>query len=116
RPGLIAATDQTVAVTPTAGRAETAHAAGATNTTSGAVDGGAAPEPPAAAQAPTNELTRTVDTGGPHRSTGLRRRWAALAPRTRLILAGVAGALSGLSGIGLTVAASWLIVRAESQP
>src|SRR5690606_32180481 len=47
---------------------------------------------------------------------GVRRRWASLAPRTRLVLAGVAGALSALSGIGLTAAASWLIVRAEAQP
>ena len=45
-----------------------------------------------------------------------RRWWVALAPRTRFILAAVAGAASTLSGIGLTVAASWLIIRAEAQP
>ncbi|WP_147915737.1 thiol reductant ABC exporter subunit CydC [Ruania zhangjianzhongii] len=45
-----------------------------------------------------------------------RRWWSGLTPRTRFLLAAAAGAASMLSGIGLTVAASWLIVRAESQP
>lgn len=45
-----------------------------------------------------------------------RRWWAALPPRTRFLLAAVAGAASVLSGIGLTVAASWMIIRAEARP
>ena len=45
-----------------------------------------------------------------------RRWWVALTPRTRFVLAALAGAASTLSGIGLTVAASWLIIRAEAQP
>src|SRR5690625_3829354 len=45
-----------------------------------------------------------------------RRWWAALPPRTRFVLAAVAGAASVLSGVGLTVAASWMIIRAEARP
>src|SRR5690625_7577081 len=48
--------------------------------------------------------------------TRSRRWWSALPARTRFLVAAIAGAASMLSGIGLTVAASWLIVRAEARP
>ncbi|WP_158277231.1 thiol reductant ABC exporter subunit CydC [Serinibacter arcticus] len=48
--------------------------------------------------------------------SGLRRRWDRLAARPRFALAAAAGAAALLSGVGLTVAASWMIVRADSQP
>lgn len=47
---------------------------------------------------------------------GVRRQWSAMGVRARFAVAAVAGAASLLSGIGLTVAASWMIVRASAQP
>ncbi|MFC7403811.1 thiol reductant ABC exporter subunit CydC [Georgenia alba] len=93
RPGLVTAADRTVAVEqarpdlrPAAAHAPAVPAAGA---------------PP---EAPDGLLA------------GLHRRWSRLTPRARLGLAAVAGTLAGISGVGLTVAASWMIVRAAGQP
>lgn len=55
----------------------------------------------------------TEDTG---LLVGVRRQWSAMDARARFAVAAVAGAASLLSGIGLTVAASWMIVRASAQP
>src|SRR5699024_2393176 len=46
--------------------------------------------------------------GSPTLLARTRRWWSALAPRTRFVIAAVAGAASILSGIALTVAAGWL--------
>lgn len=82
------------------------HRAGANGYDGGAHGG--APDP----------VTDSAATTPPPRSllAGPRRRWTRLTPRTRFALASAAGAASLLSGIGLTVAAAWMIVRADSQP
>jgi len=121
RSALIAAADRTVTVAPSTG--STAPAGSTPRTTAseptppslpGTSATGARTEPGGAGSWEPEPAGRRTEQ--PRLWDGVRRRWASLAPRTRLVLAGVAGALSALSGIGLTAAASWLIVRAEAQP
>ncbi|MFB4314888.1 thiol reductant ABC exporter subunit CydC [Actinomadura sp. 21ATH] len=47
---------------------------------------------------------------------GPRRRWSRAPASTRFALAAAAGAASLLSGFGLTVAAAWMIIRADARP
>lgn len=47
---------------------------------------------------------------------GRGRWWARLRPSTRFTIAALTGAASLLAAVGLTVAAAWLIIRAEARP
>ena len=69
--------------------------------------------------------TPSTDEAAPERaatrtSATARRRgkgwWSALRPATRFAIAALAGAASLLAAVGLTVAATWLIIRAETRP
>ncbi|HIZ38062.1 MAG TPA: thiol reductant ABC exporter subunit CydC [Candidatus Ruania gallistercoris] len=116
RSPLLSVADRTIALTEQTAPVRAANTA-ATDT------GGVAAEPvPAAGPRPDDAgspgpLTEAAEPP-PRRQLLVRTRrwWSGLAPRTRLALAAVAGAASTLSGIGLTVAASWLIIRAEARP
>ena len=84
----------------------------------------AADQTPAARQCPDASVrqrrqdpARQARAGGKRKLLARTRRWwSGLAPRPRFVFAAVVGAASVLSGIGLTVAAAWLIVRAEARP
>lgn len=118
-------TGQGITILAAAHRSSLGHVADRTielaaHAPAGALDspeGVAAPGGERPGTAPSSASGSPVRTGSrPQLLVRPRRWWVALAPRTRFSLAAVAGAASTLSGIGLTVAASWLIIRAEAQP
>ncbi|GAA4426007.1 thiol reductant ABC exporter subunit CydD [Georgenia halophila] len=113
RPGLIAAADRTVTVSP-ADHMD----GGVTAATERPPESETAPGPHPAGNGPPRPSDGRHHGRRPRRGmlAALRHRWTRLSPRNRLVLAAMAGALSVLSGVGLTVAAAWLIVRADAQP